>query len=204
MVFNLELTKNNLTLKLKVLLTSGMKKKINHNNPTISDLPFYGFIAFVFIVFKLLYKYWGNDELLLLISPVSYLVSFFADSAVEYSSESGYFLPSLNIIINKSCSGFNFALITFIIFSFTIITKVKTAKNRIFLILLSFILAYILTIFSNTSRILSILKMNEIFPNWDDKYEWLHVTQGSFVNLFFLIGSYLLLNKWLESKYSIG
>jgi len=177
-----------------------MQQKVSHNKHTISDLPFYGFVALVFIVFKLLYKHLGNDELLILLKPVAYLVALFSGSTVEYSSESGYFLSSLNIIIDKSCSGFNLCLISFMIFGITVIMKVKAIKRQIILLLSTIFFAYFLTILANTSRIISITKMNEIFPNLNDKYEWLHVTQGSFINLFFLIGSYLLLNKWLESE----
>lgn len=167
---------------------------------TISDLPFYGFIAVVFVVAKLVYKQFGNDELWLFLSPVSHLVGFFSGSAVEYSSESGYFLSALNIVINEACSGFNFWLISFVIIGFAVVTQVHSQMKKLIYLLAALFIAYLLTIIANTSRIISIIKMNEIFPTWKDKYEWLHVTQGSFIYLFFLIGTYLLITKYLESE----
>jgi exosortase K len=166
--------------------------------PQTTELPYYGFIAFIFIVSKLLYKNLGNDELLLFLTPVSFLVSFFTGSSLSFSAESGYYLPSLNILIDKSCSGFNFWLISFVMIGFTVVTYIQNRKRRVILLISSLLIAYLLTIIANTSRIISILKMNNILPNLDENYEWIHTAQGTFVYLFFLIGFYLLMLKLLR------
>lgn len=166
----------------------------------ITDLPYYGFIALIFIVFKLFYKSFGNEELLILPTPVSYLVSFFSGSTLHFSTENGYFLPDLNILIDASCSGFNFGLIAFVVLGFAVVTNVKNAKRKAILLILSLIVAYLLTIIANTSRIMSIIKMNELLPDLNKKYDWLHVTQGVFVYLFFLIGFYLIALKYLRKN----
>lgn len=166
----------------------------------ISDLPFYGFIALLFIVFKLMYKSFGNEELLILLMPVSYLVSFFTDSPLSFSIESGYYLSDLNILIDASCSGFNFWLISFVVLGFAIVTNVMDKKRKAIVLILSLFATYFLTIIANTSRIISIIKMNNLLPNLNEKYDWLHVTQGTFVYLFFLIGFYLISIKFLKNQ----
>jgi exosortase K len=167
---------------------------------SISDLPFYGFIALIFIGFKLLYKSFENEDLLILITPVSYLVGFFTDSPLSFSIENGYYLPNLNILIDASCSGFNFWLISFVVLGFAVVTNVVDKKQKGILLILSLFIAYFLTIIANTSRIISIIKMNNLLPNLNEKYDWLHATQGTFVYLFFLIGFYLIALKFLKPQ----
>ncbi|MFK7950945.1 MAG: exosortase K [Saprospiraceae bacterium] len=180
---------------------------------SINDLPYYGIVALIFIGAKLIYPHLATDDLKILLTPVSYLVSFFTGSPMSFSMENGYHLPLLNIVIDKSCSGFNFWLIGFIVVSFSMISSKnhyllfgyraipelsgrsgRSESHKITGIIASIIIAYILTILANTSRIVSIIKMNHIFPTWNEQYEWLHVAQGTFVYLFFLIGFYLFLN----------
>lgn len=173
---------------------------------TTSDLPYYGAIALIFIVAKLVYPYLAVEDLKILLTPISHLVSFFTSSPMSFTAESGYYFPLLNIIIDKSCSGFNFWLIGFIVFGFTTINSKSSnllfghrafgtsESHKIIGIVKAIIIAYILTIIANTSRIISIIKMNSIFPTWNEQYEWLHVAQGTFVYLFFLIGFYLFFN----------
>lgn len=169
---------------------------MNKNN----NLPYYGFIAFVFIVAKLIYRNIENEELLLLLQPVSYLVGFFTNSALHFTAENGFFMPDLNIIINESCSGFNFWLNSFVVISFAVVTEVAATKRKIILLLLTLLLTYFLTIIANTSRIISILKVNSLMPTWNEKYEWFHAAQGTFVYLFYLIIFYLMAVKYLKSK----
>jgi exosortase K len=178
-------------LQTKILQTS---------KSSSNDLPYYGFIAFIFIVFKLLYKSFGNEELLLLLTPVSYLIGFFTDSPLIFSIANGYYLLDLNILIDASCSGFNFWLISFVVLGFAIVTNVIDKKRKSILLILSLLMTYFLTIIANTSRIISIIKMNNLLPNLNEKYDWLHTTQGTFVYLFFLIGFYLISLKFLKDQ----
>lgn len=165
----------------------------------ITELPYYGFIAIVFVVCKLWYKQLGSEELLLLLTPISYLVGFFGDSTVQFSGENGYYLAALNIVIDKGCSGFNFWLISFVVLGFAVIMNIIEPKRKAILLILSLFVAYLLTIIANTSRILSIIKMNNLFPDLDKQYEWSHATQGTFVYLFFLISFYLITLKIIRN-----
>lgn len=184
-----------------------------------ADLPYYGIIALIFIGAKLIYPYLTIDNLYFLLTPISYLVAFFTDTEMSFSVESGYYFPLLNIVIDKSCSGFNFWLIAFVVFSFMMINSKNSnlsfgrrvvpevsghsgtsESHKIIGIVKAIMMAYILTIIANTSRIVSIIKMNNIFPTWNEQYEWLHAAQGTFVYLFFLIGFYLFLNQKLNAE----
>lgn len=177
-----------------------MKTTILKRGTSTADLPFYGMVALIFITAKLIYPYLATENLKVLLTPISYLVSFFTDSPISFSAESGYYLPLLNIVIDKSCSGFNFWLIGFIVIAFSFINNENARwrfgeSHKIIRIIMSILMAYGLTIIANTSRIISIIKMNQIFPSWNEQYEWLHAAQGTFVYLFFLIGFYLILHQ---------
>ncbi|NJN77181.1 MAG: exosortase K [Saprospiraceae bacterium] len=149
-----------------------------------NQLPYYGFIIAVFVISKLIYKNLGNQELLVFIAPVSNFVSLFINSTVSFTIENGYYLSPLNILIDKSCSGFNFWLISFVVIGFTVVTHVEVQKTKIILLISALFAAYLLTIIANTSRIISILKMNDLFPILDKEYDWIHTAQGTFVYLF--------------------
>lgn len=172
---------------------------------TTSDLPYYGMMMLVFIAAKLVEPYLGHQALQGLLAPVSHSVAVFTGSPIAFFAESGYHLPMLSIVIDKSCSGFNFLLIAFIVIglSFSFQAK-KSFLESLKMIFFSMMLSYLLTILANTSRIISIIKMNQLFPVLE-QYEWVHAAQGTFVYLLFLVGFYLLLDRILNSRgFKIG
>ena len=91
---------------------------------------------------------------LFMLKPVSGLITIITNYDSIYTTGSGFFYQELNITIDKSCSGINFWLMSFMICMFTIIPKKRTRLQKIMTFPVAFILAYVLTIFANTSRIL--------------------------------------------------
>lgn len=160
----------------------------------------YYLIAFVlFIVLKFVYAQANNDMVLFVLKPVSELISIITNYDAMYTTSSGFFYQELNITIDKSCSGINFWLMSFMICMFSIIPKKKTRLQKIIAFPVAFILAYVLTLFANTSRILiSIFIEKKSSLN----YTWLHEAQGVFIYLTFLILFYLLINHILTKTNS--
>jgi exosortase K len=82
------------------------------------NLLYYLCIATLFILLKQLYTFADNESLKFLLVPTNKLVALFQGSSYSYSAN-GYYHESLNILINKSCSGFNFMILSFLVFSIT-------------------------------------------------------------------------------------
>jgi len=139
-----------------------------------------------------------------LLAPTNKIISFIFNETYDYNSETGYFYPYMDMVINKSCSGFNFFFISFLMFSFLLIKPEKVKKWL--KIPLALLLAYITTVLANVSRITGYLIMmnmqSPMFPV--SEISWLHQAEGIVVYLTFLIMAYItfnhILNK-LEHKY---
>lgn len=158
------------------------------------------------ILLKLYYSISDNSGLFFLLKPTDKIIEIVLNSSSQVMNNGGFFHAKLNILIDKSCSGFNFLIITFIMLSFAVskILNSRTKKVLSFLILL--VISYILTILVNSSRILlSVFLNNSVTKLFDYQLSWLHQAEGSFIYLFFLILIYLsadyFINK-LKQKYA--
>lgn len=166
---------------------------------------FYLFIClFIFIGLKFIFPYLSTDALQFLLAPTNKIISFIFNSTYTYNSETGYFYPYLDIVINKSCSGFNFFFISFLMYSFLLIKAGIISKWL--KIPFSLFLAYTTTIIANVSRIAGyMIMMNTQSPLLSlSGVSWLHQAEGIVVYLTFLIIAYItsnyILNK-IEHKY---
>ena len=152
-------------------------------------------IIFAIILFVLL-KFWyaqaSISEVLFLLKPTDFFIGIFTSSISVFNSEIGFFNEELNIIINKSCSGFNFLVLSFLMLVFLFFKANNTAKYSFLSIPISLFISYIITIFVNSARILFSLNMNKFSGN---RFSWLHQVEGTFVYLFFLIIVYFIFNQ---------
>ena len=115
----------------------------------------------IFLLLKTVYPYAENDDLFFILSPVNRLLEFLTNSESQYYSDSGYYYQTLNILIEKSCSGFNFLMLCFLMLAFQLAGYFNKNNFKYLLLPFALFLSYILTIFTNTSRIiLSILGQN--------------------------------------------
>ena len=78
----------------------------------------------LFIILKIDYRFSDNEDLLFLTKPVDVIVSFILGSSSFYS-DNGFYYPDLNIVIDKSCSGFNLMLIAFLVFYYQLYKRSK-------------------------------------------------------------------------------
>jgi exosortase K len=165
------------------------------------NIPYYLTAIGLFILLKFGYTLSDFNDLTFLLKPTNKLVGFLTGSHSVYIQSSGYFYEQLNIVIDKSCSGFNFWLLCFLMLTFLTLKYFNKNIQKAFALLFSIVGAYILTIFINSSRILaSIIINNHHITIFDDKREIIHETVGIVINLFFLILIYLIVERILINR----
>ena len=155
----------------------------------------------LFILLKFGYTLADNSDLTFLIKPTDKLVGLLTGSHSIYLSESGYYNEHLNIIIDKSCSGFNFWILCFLLFTYLTVKYSDKTLNKILTIPTALIGAYLLTIFVNTSRIFASIVLQTQTKNIILNHQHiLHEAIGIITNLTFLILAYVLIEKLLIHK----
>jgi exosortase K len=158
---------------------------------------YYLAIVIIFVICKLLYSIADNNHLIFMIFPVNYGIEQMTGSSSFFIPENGYYFPVENILIDKSCSGFNFWMLAFTLYSFQMIYHSGKRINIYFLPIM-FLMTYIFTLFTNTSRILISIKMLTIFnPTILKKNSLTHEAIGGFVFIFFFILFYLIIQNAL-------
>jgi exosortase K len=162
------------------------------------NLIYYIIICSTVIIAKALYANTTNDTLVFILNPLSSVVSLVTDSSFSYSNDIGFYFKNLNIAIDKSCSGINFWLISFVAFSILILKVCKSHLQKTLSIPLMLIATFVLTLFANTSRILTAIFISKQ-TTFD--YPWLHQAQGVFIYLSLLILVYTIANQLL-SKFN--
>lgn len=148
----------------------------------------------IFLTSKLWFRGAENSDLLFLLAPTNWIVELFIASKSVFDSNIGYHFASSHFFIDKSCSGFNFLLISFLMITYAL---ARIDRLKLFFILpLSITIAYLITILANASRIICylVLQKQNITNLLDPDNEWLHRAEGVLVYLSFLIISYLVLN----------
>lgn len=123
----------------------------------------------LFILLKFCYTLADNNNLRFLLKPTDKLVELLTNSKADYFSDKGYYHEKLNIIIEKSCSGFNFWLLCFCMLTFLALKYFDKSLYKALTIPVSMAAAYILTIFVNGSRIFASIilqtQAKNFFPN---------------------------------------
>ncbi len=152
----------------------------------------YYLMAFVlFVLLKFLYASANTNDLYFLLNPLNTVIGFVLDSSSIYYSDIGFFHKTLKITIDKSCSGFNFLLLSFLI---TYCSSLKVFKSNVLKIIglpITFIVSYIFTLMVNASRILSAIFIEK---QTNLNYSWLHEAEGIFIYVSFLILLYFVIN----------
>lgn len=153
----------------------------------------------LFLLLKVGYTQTNSDDLLFLLSPTDKLISLFTSSTSDYIRGSGYFYSEFNILIEKSCAGFNFLILCFLIGYITCLQHLVKISKRWIALPISLLCSYFLTITVNTSRILISISLNASKNIFTD-ISGFHQFQGTFIYLFFLMLSYLILKHLLNKR----
>ncbi|MEL6718581.1 MAG: exosortase K [Bacteroidota bacterium] len=161
------------------------------------NIIYYLLLASLFFLLKLVYAMADTGDLMLFLYPVDQIIGVLLNSDSTYDISFGYYHESLQIIIDKSCSGFNFYLIAFIVFAYLGLKYTKKHSQKILMLFVSLIVAYVFTIMVNSSRIYTSIILERQIPFQSD---FLHQGIGILTNLTFLILAYFLLESYLTNK----
>jgi exosortase K len=168
---------------------------------TNKNIPYYLTAVGLFILLKFGFTLADNNDLTFLLKPTDKLVGLLTGSQSVYLPESGYFHEHLNVIIDKSCSGFNFWILCFLLFTYLPVKYFDRTISKILTIPTVLIGAYLLTIFVNTSRIfVSIVVQSQTESIFLNHQHIIHEAIGITTNLTFLILAYVLIEKILNHK----
>ncbi|WP_107039144.1 exosortase K [Brumimicrobium mesophilum] len=155
----------------------------------------------IFILLKLLYTLSETSDLLFILSPTNKIIELITGSQATFIIGEGYFYDKLNIIIDKSCSGFNFWLLCFLMLSFLSIKYFTSSLVKALMLLISFVGAYIFTVLVNSSRIFTSIIIEKKFHSLPNQ-SVIHEGIGIITNLTFLILIYLAVEKILQKRNS--
>jgi len=168
---------------------------------TNKNIPYYLSALGLFFLLKFAFTIAGNDSLAFLLKPTDKLVGLLTGSQSIYFVESGYYHDKLNILIDKSCSGFNFWILCFLMFTYLIVKFFDKPLFKILTVLIALAGAYLLTIFVNTSRIFASIVIQHQTKNiLQQQQHLIHEAVGIITNLSFLILAYYLIEKLLIYK----
>ena len=169
--------------------------------PINKNIPYYLTAAGLFILLKFAFTFAGNDDLIFLLKPADALVGLFTGSQSIYLSGDGYYHGKLNILIEKSCSGFNFWVLCFLVFSYLGLKYFDKPLHKVLTIPAALIFAYLLTVFTNASRIFAaIVVQNQTINILPNQQHLIHEAVGIITNLSFLILAYYLIEKFLKHR----
>ena len=163
------------------------------------NLPYYPAIGAIIFLLKWSYTTAGPGDLQVLIRPVAGLVSLITGAAGEYG-EKGCYYAHLNIVIDKSCSGFNFLILCYGMLASLAIPSVSGVRAKMLAVILALPGALLLTVLVNSARILSVYFVQQLSGAFrEHPATWLHQAAGAFIYLFFLmliyIGADFLIHK---------
>ena len=170
---------------------------------TNKNILFYLTTIGFFILLKFCYTFADNDDLVFLLKPTDKILRLLTGSHSVYFSDKGYYHDNLNILIEKSCSGFNFMLICFGMLTFLFLKYANKIFFKYLTIPFAFFVSYFLTIFVNASRIFVSIIMQQQANNFlpYKPHLILHEIIGVITNLTFLILIYIVSEKFLTNKY---
>ena len=168
---------------------------------TNKNIPYYLLSVGLFILLKFGFTLADNKDLIFLLKPTDKFIGLLTGSQSVYLSDSGYYHQTLNIIIDKSCSGFNFWMLSFLVFTYSTIKNIDKPLHKLLSIKIVLLGAYLLTIFVNTSRIFaSIVVRNQTKNILLNQQHIIHEAIGIITNMSFLILTYVLIEKLLTHK----
>lgn len=180
-------------------VTSHTKTTVQTNK----NIPYYLTTLGLFILLKYGYTLADNDHLIFLLKPTDKIVGFLTGSHSMYISDKGYYHDSLNILIEKSCSGFNFLVLCFCMLSFLFLKYAERSIAKLSTIPFALVTSYFFTILVNASRIFVSIIVQQQANNFLPARPHLiiHEAVGVITNLTFLMLIYIISEKFLSNKY---
>ncbi|MBL7950577.1 MAG: exosortase K [Flavobacteriales bacterium] len=110
-------------------------------------------------------KWWYRtatvEQLGFVLTPVTTLISLLTGVTSTFVPGQGHLFPELGIVIDRSCSGINFLIITTASFTFLWLRRTDGGCSRTMLATVVVIAAWVLTVLANTGRILFMVHLEE-------------------------------------------
>lgn len=175
--------------------------RLSKTVPTSKNIPYYLTAAGIFISLKFGFKLADNNDLIFLLEPTNKLVGLLTGSHSAYLPDDGFYHDKLNILIDKSCSGFNFLILCFLVFTYSGVKHSDKSLHKILTVPTALLAAYPLTIFVTASRIfVSVVVQNQTRFFLTSLQHLIHEAVGVITNLSFLVLSYYLIEKFLINR----
>ena len=167
------------------------------------NIPYYVIAIGIFILFKFSFVYADTEDLKFLLKPTEKLIGLLTGTSSVYVLGKGYFYSHLNIVIDKSCAGFNFWVLSFLMLTFLGLQHYEGIVKKLAVITFALMGTYLFTVFVNTSRIFaSIVIHNKTSGILENQQHNIHEMIGIATNLTFLILLYFFTDKFLTKKTS--
>jgi len=169
---------------------------------TIKNIFYYLVAIVIFILLKFGYTIANTNDLFFLLNPTDKLVGLLTSSKSVYFADEGFYYQNFNVIIEKSCSGFNFLLLCFSMICILTLKYIRNSLYKALIIPVALVSAYLMTIFVNVSRIFTSIVLqhqtNQFLPQ--NSQLVVHETIGIITNLSFLLLGYYLLERFFKNN----
>jgi len=165
-----------------------------------NNAPYLTLIFLLFVALKFWYTQATTESLLFFLKPVDKIVELAVDSPSQFLPQKGYFHEDLNIVIDRSCSGFNFWLICFVMLGSSAMKFFLRPRQKIAAIFALLVFSYFFTIFVNAWRIWISVKMQKVWASiFMTPPAQIHQVEGTMIYLASLILVYFTVD-WLFRK----
>ncbi len=166
---------------------------VGHFGEERTKLPFLLLGLACLFAMKLLYAIATLNDLTFLLAPVSMLVGLSQNAPSWFQADQGYIFPTLNIIVDASCAGGNFMILSFAVLGYVCWNELTPPKLSLYLLPVLLISSWLIAIVANVSRI-NVILMTRAFG---DVHPWVvsdafHELQGAFVYLTMLVLIFIL------------
>jgi len=165
------------------------------------NIPYYLAAVVLFVLLKVGYTFADNNDLIFLLKPTDKIIGLLIGSQSVYIVDYGFFHEKMNIVIEKSCSGFNFWILSFLVFAYLGFKYFDKRSHKILTIPTALLGAYLLTVFANASRIVaSIIVQNQTSNFFPNQQYIVHEAVGITTYFSFLVLVYILIENLLKHK----
>ena len=163
------------------------------------------FLLTVFCIgfaFKWIFTNLGVEYSVWLLKPTTFWVEQIIGLDFNFIQNEGYVCTQIlpTTIIDKSCSGLNFWLMTFLLGAFAFHKNITDVWRFFYGVVASFFLAWCVTMIANTGRIVISIKFLSLLEPYIE-YKQSHLLLGIFMYVTMLILYYLGLTFLVKRKF---
>ena len=163
------------------------------------NIPFYGIMGVFFVLLKYWYTVTDANGLFFLLYPIAKIVGFLLNAQPIPVPGNGFFFEYLNIIIDKSCAGFNYWLLCFLMTGFLSVKYFEGYRLKTLMVFGALLMGYGFAIFVNSARILVLITIQSQSLSLSEN-PLVHESVGVMVNLTFLAILYLCIEKYFKTR----